>query len=62
LGFVTTYREINNRVRGFAALPLSCLSRLALKREIDRIGANQVADSRSASTAGGAGRYPGAAR
>lgn len=45
LVFATTYREINNRVQGFAALPLSSLSRLALKREIDRMGTDRLTDS-----------------
>jgi arsenate reductase len=45
LEFAKTYREIHNRVQGFAALPLSSLSRMALKQEVDRIGTSHMADS-----------------
>ena len=36
--FAQTFHEIENRIQAFLALPMSALSRLALKKELDRIG------------------------
>jgi arsenate reductase len=40
--FSQTYRQMVNRIQIFLALPIATLSRLALKREIDRIGLSSV--------------------
>jgi arsenate reductase len=37
--FADVFRQIENRIRIFVALPIERLSRLAIKQEIDRIGA-----------------------
>jgi len=36
--FHTAYRELENRIKIFTALPLASLDRLKLQRELDRIG------------------------
>ena len=36
--FRTAFRELENRIQLFAALPLTSLDRLKLQRELDRIG------------------------
>jgi arsenate reductase len=36
--FARTYREIRRRIEAFVALPISSLGRLALERELDRMG------------------------
>jgi hypothetical protein len=40
--FARTFREIQNRIQIFTALPISSLGRLALKREVDRIGLQKL--------------------
>lgn len=37
--FADVFRQIENRIKIFVALPLGRLSRLAIKQEVDRIGA-----------------------
>ena len=36
--FADVFRQIDRRVAAFAALPIASLDRLALKREVDRLG------------------------
>lgn len=36
--FAEVFRQIDRRVSAFAALPIASLDRLALKREVDRLG------------------------
>jgi len=36
--FADVFRQIDRRVSAFAALPIASLDRLALKREVDRLG------------------------
>ena len=47
LVFATTFREIHNRIQIFAALPLASLSRLAIKKEVDRIGTIRLSDEQA---------------
>jgi arsenate reductase len=43
--FQTAFRELDNRIKIFTALPIASLDRLKLQREMDRIGGLRLEES-----------------
>ncbi|UAL12433.1 arsenate reductase ArsC [Caulobacter segnis] len=48
LAFADAYRQLNNRISLFCALPMSTLDRLSLQRRLDEIGQVETADDTAA--------------
>lgn len=48
LAFADAYRQLNNRITLFCALPMTSLDRLSLQRRLDEIGQARAADDTAA--------------
>ena len=48
LAFADAYRQLNNRITLFCALPMNALDRLSLQRRLDEIGRTTLADDPAA--------------